>query len=401
MEIMSSKSGRQERAPAARSSSARPREVGLDLLRLVAVLLVLGRHIWDPPDSLGDGWRTAIGAWNRGGWVGVDLFFVLSGFLVSGLLFAEYKSFGRLSIDRFVIRRGFKIYPPLWTLIAVTVTLYLVNGLPVPRLGLASELLFWQSYVPGLWEHTWSLGVEEHFYLVLALLMVMTLRLNRSSRAPLRPMLFVAGGCAVLGLGARWLTWRIHPTYNHLTHLFASHLRFDALFFGVAISYAYHFHTERFVAHLRPWRVPLLLGGILLLLPPFLVSLESTPFMFTIGLTHFYLGSGMLLVGTILSEIPRTGPIRVLALLGASSYSIYLWHLPFRTLGVQAIERLCGTTFPFGVAVPVYVLGSVMMGYLMARLVEKPSLAIRDRWFPGRGRGPIEARTNLEEQRAA
>ncbi|MDZ4806333.1 MAG: acyltransferase family protein [Candidatus Eisenbacteria bacterium] len=68
--------------------STTPRQPGLDLLRLVAIVLVLGRHLLPPPDSLPGGWRMALATWQQGGWIGVDLFFVLSGFLVSGLLFA-------------------------------------------------------------------------------------------------------------------------------------------------------------------------------------------------------------------------------------------------------------------------------------------------------------------------
>jgi peptidoglycan/LPS O-acetylase OafA/YrhL len=81
-------------------------------------MLVLGRHMWSPPESLPSGWKSFFLTWQRGGWVGVDLFFVLSGFLVSGLLFTDYKSRGRLSIGRFYMRRGWKIYPPFFSLSA-------------------------------------------------------------------------------------------------------------------------------------------------------------------------------------------------------------------------------------------------------------------------------------------
>jgi len=73
---------------------------GLDFLRGIAILLVLFRH-----NPLGNN------IFYHFGWLGVDLFFVLSGFLVSGLLFTEYKKRGEVRIKRFLIRRGFKIYP--------------------------------------------------------------------------------------------------------------------------------------------------------------------------------------------------------------------------------------------------------------------------------------------------
>jgi len=72
----------------------------IDFLRGIALILVLFRHHWVGIDAL-----------QHIGWIGVDLFFVLSGFLVSGLLFAEYKRFGSIKPLRFLVRRGFKIYP--------------------------------------------------------------------------------------------------------------------------------------------------------------------------------------------------------------------------------------------------------------------------------------------------
>ncbi|HUQ46021.1 MAG TPA: acyltransferase family protein [Gemmatimonadaceae bacterium] len=115
-----------ERAPAA--ASAAPRLPGLDLLRLLAVLMVFGRHMWDTPESWPAGARLFVSMWQRGGWVGVDLFFVLSGFLVSGLLFAEFRASGRISPLRFYARRAWKIYPPYFVMLAITTSLILAQG---------------------------------------------------------------------------------------------------------------------------------------------------------------------------------------------------------------------------------------------------------------------------------
>jgi len=89
----------------------------LDVLRAAAILLVLGRHMapkhFQDLHSLEDiapAWvRLGLETLQRGGWIGVDLFFVLSGFLVSGLLFQEHLKTGEMSPARFLIRRGFKI----------------------------------------------------------------------------------------------------------------------------------------------------------------------------------------------------------------------------------------------------------------------------------------------------
>jgi peptidoglycan/LPS O-acetylase OafA/YrhL len=322
--------------------------------------------------------------WERGGWVGVDLFFVLSGFLVSGLLFSEYKRRGQLSAGRFYTRRGWKIYPPFVVLIAASVTVNLLLGRSITSRSLAAELTFLQSYLPGLWNHTWSLSVEEHFYFILPLLLMLMLRLNRSSPEPFKPVLTLAVCLAPALLFLRVLNWYYRPFYDHITHLFPSYLRLDSLFFGVAISYLYHFHTSRFVEFLTPWRRWLILGGLFLLAPAFVYKLEATPFIFTAGFTIFYLGSGMLLVGTLLSTMPRNRAADLAARLGAYSYSIYLWHLPVMGWVVPLVERARWTPLGFSTRALFYLVGSLTFGVVMARAIEVPTLRLRDRWFPDR-----------------
>ncbi len=363
------------------------RMVGLDLLRFVAIALVLGRHLWPPPGTWPAAARAVLDMWRRGGWVGVDLFFVLSGFLISGLLFNEFKTRGRISPVRFYIRRGWKIYPPFFVLIGVTVALSLAVGRFVGWPRLIREVLFLQSYFPRLWGHTWSLAVEEHFYLLLPLLLVLVLRMNRGSSQPLQPLLGIGAGIAIVTLLLRWITWVSKPAYDELTHFAPTHLRLDSLFFGVVISYLFHFHRARFVELARPWRFPLIGAGVMLLGPAFALELETTPFVFTIGLTVFYIGSGMLMVGVLMCDIQENRVLRPLAAIGVYSYSIYLWHLPVLRLGVPFTEMAVGR-LGFGVRAVLYLAGSLVVGVAMAKLVEVPSLRLRERWFPPRSEAP-------------
>ncbi len=374
-------------------SSAKPRAIGLDILRLLAVVLVLGRHMPSPPETLPTYWASILSIWQRGGWVGVDLFFVLSGFLVSGLLFTEYKLRGHFSIVRFYTRRGWKIYPPFFFYIAATLgaraSIGRTHSLP-PGREIAAELLFLQSYLPGLWGHTWSLAVEEHFYLLLPLALALLLKLNRGSTSPLRPVLPIAMCVAILEFVLRLVNWWDRPAYSNLTHLYPTHLRLDSLAAGVAVSYAYHFHTSRFVSSLSPWRRQLIGAGILLLTPAFIFSLGTTPFIFTAGFTLFYMGSTLLMVGTLLSSISRNPFTALLARLGADSYSIYLWHVVVLGWGVPLAETLWGAPLSFGVGLSLYCFGSIALGVAMAKIVERPALRLRDHWFPPVDRGPIE-----------
>src|ERR1035437_9769085 len=127
----------------------------LDVLRCIAVLLVILRHGYIP---------TRLG---NAGWAGVDLCFVLSGFLISGLLFIEYKKRNSISFKRFFIRRGLKLYPAFYVFLFVT----FLDRLILHRVGslrpFLSEMLYVQNYGPSIWVHTWSLAVEEHFYILL------------------------------------------------------------------------------------------------------------------------------------------------------------------------------------------------------------------------------------------
>ena len=348
------------------------------------------------PESWPPGVKLVFLTWRQGGWVGVDLFFVLSGFLVSGLLFTEYKSRGHLGVGRFYMRRGWKIYPPFFVLIAASVLIALREGLPIPRVSLASELFFLQSYVPGLWNHTWSLAVEEHFYLLLPLTLAVMLRWNKASPTPLRPILSLAAALAVFVLACRLFNWQVRPSYNNLTHLFASHLRLDSLFFGVAISYAYHFHSSRFAGLFTPRRRLLIAGGALLLTPAFILPLETSPFVYTIGFTVFYVGSGMMLVGILLSEIPHGHVVAAMATLGKYSYSIYLWHMFVLVWGLALIEGTLDVELSASTRLALFFAGSFGLGIAMAKVVEVPVLRIRDRWFPSRspgavGEGPYQA----------
>jgi peptidoglycan/LPS O-acetylase OafA/YrhL len=99
--------------------SDKPRLVQLDVLRAVAVLLVFGRHaVIQPPDA--GLLKNFAGVWYRLGWTGVDLFFVLSGFLIGGLLFKELRTRSQLDVGRFLIRRGLKLWPAYYVYVTVT-----------------------------------------------------------------------------------------------------------------------------------------------------------------------------------------------------------------------------------------------------------------------------------------
>ncbi len=360
------------------------RLVNLDLLRAAALALVLGRHMswWDTPDSWPSPARALFDAWKASGWVGVDLFFVLSGFLVSGLLFAEYQRSGQLSVTRFYTRRGWKIYPPFFAMIATTVALRAASGKPPPWRHVVAECCFIQPYSRGLWYHTWSLGVEEHFYLLLPLLLSTLTRIAPGATDPFgRRLLNIVGVWAAVSLGMRIVNDVARPEFDTL--IFRTHLRLDSLFFGVAIGYFYHFRREWFVYSFRRHRWTLLVAGwAVLILLPWALPLETSRFTRVYGMTTNYLASGAILAGALLIKPAASLASRMIAAIGQASYSIYLWHLAFQDWVVTRVAAALGEGLPLAGRIALFLAGSVAIGLVMARAVEWPSLRLRDRWLP-------------------
>ncbi|MFI5335295.1 MAG: acyltransferase family protein [Opitutales bacterium] len=358
------------------------RNLGLDLLRLAAVVLVIGCHLSDSAGS--SVWL--LGAWRSVGWVGVDLFFVLSGFLVSGLLFREHRQSGRVSVGNFLIRRGLKIYPAFWVLIAYSFATRLYHGIPIPKKAFVCELLFVQNYGWGLWAHTWSLAVEEHFYLLLAAL-VWWLARRRAEPFARLPLIFGVVAAACLGL--RVLNTLRHPVYTFEGFLTPTHLRIDSLFLGVLLSYLVHYRglLER-LRWFRPrWRVAA--GLPLLLVPVYFFSREADPWVNVLGYNVADLGSALLVLGGAELASSPSRLLRGLGTFGAVSYSVYLWHVPvelwsYRFWPAHRVDPMAYTGY-----MVTYVLGSLLVGYVMARLVEIPILKLRDRWFPSRRAGRV------------
>jgi peptidoglycan/LPS O-acetylase OafA/YrhL len=163
----------------------------IDILRIVAILLVLGRYMGEAGAH-----SYILAALRRCGWVDVDLFFVLSGFLISGLLFKGYKKSGRINVLTVLLRRGFKIYPPFYVFILITMLVETPH-----RPNMLAEIFFVQNYLPGVRPHTRSLAVEEHFYLLLPLLFLVLCNLARNSSDPFKSLPAApvpSSGCALV-----------------------------------------------------------------------------------------------------------------------------------------------------------------------------------------------------------
>jgi peptidoglycan/LPS O-acetylase OafA/YrhL len=353
------------------------RSVVLDSLRGIAILLVLFRH-----------YHFSF-LMNMVGWIGVDLFFVLSGFLVSGLLFKEFQTRGSVDPKHFLIRRSFKIYPTFYVFLILTLGGYVVlkavgHEHPLELYKLIYEALFIQNYFPAVWGHTWSLAVEEHFYILLAIIIFLLVKKDKLSNSSL----IITGIVTVLilVLFMRAITWQFNPNFSFHTHMYATHLRIDSLLFGVFISYLFQFHHHVFNSLARTYWKPALIVSMLLLSAPFIWAINSI-WMGTIGLTALYLGFGLILwLGVAFeAEIKSVRFFKFvfgwISFIGFYSYSIYVFHTMIAAFLMPLIEKLL-PAFDVKILFLVYGILCITVGVVMSRLIEMPFLAIRDRYFP-------------------
>jgi peptidoglycan/LPS O-acetylase OafA/YrhL len=243
--------------------------------------------------------------------------------------------------------------------------------------------LFVQSYFPHYWGHTWSLAVEEHFYLLLPLLLIALVR-GRSGAKALALLPWVCVVVAAVDLGLRCYMSQYPFVFSEM--MFPTHLRLDSLMLGVLLSYWFHFHEQRTVAFCSRFAWWLYAGGIVLLLPVFIWKIEDHAWMYTVGVTMFSLASVMLIAATLGRPIGNNRLTRALAYFGTFSYSIYLWHGPVKWWGLPTLTWAAGTELSTWVTIPFYFVASLAVGVLMAKLVEMPVLHLRDRFFPSRSR---------------
>jgi peptidoglycan/LPS O-acetylase OafA/YrhL len=334
---------------------------------------------------------------SRFGWVGVDLFFVLSGYLVSGLLFREFQQTGGLRIGRFLIRRGFKIYPSFYIFIALTVLFTAARG-RVDPLAVARELLFVQNYFPGMWTHTWSLAVEEHFYLLLAAGMWWLAR--RPSPQPFSALPKIVGAICVGTLALRTiLVYAAGAATQPM--VYASHLRFDSLLTGVLIAYFQTSHPDalsRWMRHAGPWLMPV----SVLLISPVAFMLREDAFMVAFGFSFVAWGFGLLLLSVLYPMKPAASPgrgARAMAALGRNSYAFYLWHGPVILTSDFWRPELASRGFDvnLGMNLVLTFAISTLLAVATTCWIEAPALRLRDRWFPGGASAPATAAPGLHE----
>ncbi len=378
------------------------RNKALDVLRAIAVFMTFGRHMSPPvPSNLPGVVYKGLRLWEKTGWAGVALFFVLSGFLVSSLMFNEFvNAGGTIQFGRFYIRRGLKIYPAFYFMLLCSLALcyadmnWIHNGLlphePVETHTILSEIFFVQNYFGYIWVHVWSLAVEEHFYIALGIIIYLILKVYPRLRSGIDwndrfvPIVWIC--CAVfatcLALRYLYMTGRERTMDERFAAGCYTHLRIDSLFFGVILAYFVKFRPNTFLKWVKEHTLAFGIVG-LVLVSPCLVFEETDTMMIIPGFTSMYLGFGCLLLFTLYHPWKSWGVVAdratdFLSYIGQNSYSIYLWHFPLMYV-LSRYMSADGRNYYVLIAAQ-NALG-LALGLVMAKLVEMPVLTLRDRYF--------------------
>lgn len=323
----------------------------LDGLRGVSILLVTAYHIWPAFEH---------------GRLGVDVFFVVSGFLITHLLLREHEKAARVSLRKFYVRRFLRLAPAYYTYLLVVLMLGAAGvAAKIEVIGWIAALTYTVNLLPHPYPdwlgHAWSLAVEEQFYLLWPSLLVIA--------GPRRAWVV---GLAFL-LIAPVLRFVIWENYRHLLDVDALiFTRMDTLAVGCLLAYFVRTAAaERWATRLSPYATALTLAATLTVALSAVVLRQSGKY--ALGPSRFVEAAAIALIVFLAvvhhrSWVGRTLNWRPLAYIGVLSYSLYLAQ-PF----VNA-----HSPWPFGPWVSV----GMMIGYTFASyyLVERPFLRLKDFW---------------------
>ncbi|WP_088319340.1 acyltransferase [Kineosporia sp. R_H_3] len=327
----------------------------LDGLRAVAVMLVFLKHLQLPAF--------------RGGWVGVDIFFVLSGFLITSMLLGEHERTGRIDLKSFWVRRLARLYPALIAMVVLGLAVAPERFAGHPGVAWSAVIAltytqdltrFWTPYAGGF-DHTWSLAVEEQFYLLWPLAVL----LCRGRRAAIGVL---AAGVAVAGAGSLYLYGGFVPPARNVAYFFL-HTRGWEIVVGCLLAVV-----------LSKVRMPALLGSALLWLAlpataavVLLCGRPTTPLWVAVGVA---VALSVVVVASLVSA-PRATVGRVLSLaplvwLGRVSYGVYLYHWVLIRLVYRHLTPYDGLPYATALKQGTVVAITLAVAGLSYHLLERP-----------------------------
>jgi peptidoglycan/LPS O-acetylase OafA/YrhL len=350
----------------------------LDGLRGIAILLVVVFHYWL-------GWTAGpldqfVQFWAGAGWIGVDLFFVLSGFLITGILLASKGRAGYFRV--FYARRVLRICP-LYFIVLLFLLLIGTSRAPWPWLFLTNvQVAFEGRQLPPGVDVTWSLGVEEQFYLVWPAVVLLCSRRSLLLLCVTLAALAFIGRLLLLGMGVTpFVVYMLTPA------------RMDSLAVGAAAAVLARGRTGPCALHARARRVAIVAGGVLLA-----VALANGRLMqHAWGVQVLGFSAAAVLFAAVLltvlgapdGRLSRALENRVLRVFGEKSYALYLLHMLVREALLHVFESnppalVAGSVLPMELAFTgLGLVLSLGLAYLSWHLLEAPMLRLKARFVYG------------------
>jgi peptidoglycan/LPS O-acetylase OafA/YrhL len=390
----------------------------IDGIRAIAILWVIFFHAWiiqvlDMPDFVMRIFNYPFLYWVDRGDLGVDLFFVISGFLIGSIILKEIKSTGTFIFRQFYFRRYLRLTPVY--IFAIFLNLLLTGNYNLSNYW--SNILYVNNYVPGsemIW--TWSLAMEEQFYLIAPLLLLFLLPLFKNQL-----QFFVLFTVLALGMNAYYVFFKMNlslpynvsfPTeqwFNWFNHYYrVSHLRYVGLLAGVAAAWLHVYRGEQMRAFFQQrtrWVITMTItcvAGILFIsftplgewtMAPysvFYVLPEAVGKVFEVGNKAFFSYAIAFLILACLYDSGRLfAPLKkVLSWKGfypiaQLSYSAYLFHVMFMFWAFPKLFGMWNEQMSpialFFLRFVIGVTGTFAMATVMYYLVEQPFMRLRNK----------------------
>ena len=292
---------------------------GIDGLRAIAVLTVMVSHY-------NRNWL-----WN--GRLGVDVFFVISGFVITFLLIREHEAHGFVRLQAFWMRRVLRLAPALGALLVIVACIARLTGHHLADLRFAATFTedFRLALLPpgqtsdvSIFSHTWSLGIEEQFYLVWPALLLLLWRFAPRVLGQAAPLL------ALLAVGGMlWMDWAT-AMYGGPRAYFAPDTHAHGLLAGCALAFWFSYREQSARRpRLLPWLAPVALVVLLLTMRWHNASEQSLAFLTGIGTVCSAVMIAHVLTSSKRNPFRRLLESAPLQWAGSRSYGIYLWHYVF------------------------------------------------------------------------
>ncbi len=361
------------------------RAIGPDLLRGLAILMVVATHM--PYDHVPEVFETW---WGRYGWLGVDVFFVLSGYLIASELLRPIRDGQALDLRVFYLKRAFRILPVFLLVLGVYI------GLPAWRES-ATMAPAWRflTFIVNLnldirtmrsFSHAWSLCVEEHFYLILPWLVL----LLRKWHVRYLPVVCVVVLVAA-GMGLRHALWQTAQAaggkpadFLRLVY-YPTWCRLDGLIAGVSLAALHLFHRDMWLRLARPqWLVPV---GVACMAVAVGMTTDSGQILGEVPSIMVYplfsLGVMLLLAALVQLEAHLQG-LRWsgLGFIAAISYSLYLCQ---KLVFAADVRWLPANWMEGWSAVAIFYVTAISAATVLWLAVERPCLILRTRLLKRQG----------------